>query len=344
MIDDADTRLNLLLDLRRFREAETLARECLASHPDWAAWHAQLARALFGQKRNEEALAAARTAAGLAPENPWVLANLAWLLSQFDRPSEALEVLQDVLRVDPGYSWGHELLAVANAMLGRKSEWLAAAHKAVELAPEDESAWIQFGWAQVGQKCYSEAIEAAETGLRLHPESAALHNLRGKCLTVQGITTRWPRRFRAFRMAHDSLREALRLNPGESAYADNLLINTVAWRRAAYRVAIWVGLLLLFGVVPAVGYLVIGYSAVGAALLLAVVVCPLWKVLYNPLDHGLAFTRLRWLGLPDVPMTPENRARGRREWLKWAGSIALGLVLVLMLPLWIAVVLLTTPR
>src|SRR5207245_2003220 len=146
-------------------------------------------------------LGSGRTAAGLAPESPWTLSILAWLLNQAGRPGEALEVLQDVLRLDPHYSWGHELLAITYEKLGRGRERLAAARKAVELAPENESPWVQLGWALYAGKQYADALTAADTGLRLHPDSAPLHNLRGSCLTAQGEVTRWPRRFRAFRSA-----------------------------------------------------------------------------------------------------------------------------------------------
>lgn len=345
MIADAYSRLDLLLGLRRLREAEALARECLAVEPDAASWHAQLARALVGQGQTADAVEAARTAAGLAPYSPWVLAILAWLLNQAGRSNEALEVLQDVLRLDPRYSWGHELLAVTYDELGRRKERLAAARKAVELAPEEESPWVQLGWAHYAGQRYTEALAAADTGLRLHPDSAPLHNLRGSCLTAQGEAALWPRRrFRAFRSAHDSLREALRLDPGEPAYANNLLANTAAWRRAAYRWGSVTGLILLTIAGFVVSYLFAHPLGVIILLVLLVAVTFFHGVLFNPPDYGLAFTPLGWLGLPDVPMTPADRARGRREWLKWAGSIALGLLLVLMLQLWVAVALWTTPR
>jgi tetratricopeptide (TPR) repeat protein len=328
MTGDAHTRLDLLLGLRRFREAEKLARECLAAEPDCSGWHSQLARALAGRGRTEEALETARTAAGLAPENPWTLSILAWLLNQAGRPGEALEVLRTVLRLDPHYSWGHELLAIAYEQLGRGKERLMAARKAVELAPEDESPWVQFGWALYANKQYGEALQAADTGLRLHPDSAPLHNLRGSCLMAQGEATRRPRRFRVFRMAHDSLLEAVRLDPGEPAYARNLLANTAAWRRVAYRWGVAVGLVVLFVGGYAIGYLFVGHLAMLVAVGLAVLALLLREPLLNPPDYGLAMLPLGWAGLPDVPMTSEDRSQGRWDWLRWVGGIFLGLLLL----------------
>jgi tetratricopeptide (TPR) repeat protein len=317
MTPDASARLDLLLGLRRFREAEALARECLAAEPDRADRHVQLARALAGQDRAAEALESARSAAAREPDNPWVLANLAWVLTQepIKRPGEALDVLQHALRVDPNYSWAYELVALASLMLGRQDEQLAAARKAVELAPEKESSWVQLGWAQAKQNRYREAIEAAETGLRLHPESAALHHLRGRCLTFQGILTRRPRRFRAFRMAHESLREAVRLDPGVLTPTDSLLLNAVAWRRAAYRA----GLAVTLGVL-AVGGCVIGYRMIGPPALLAVALWGLFvyrlrKPLFKPPTYGLSLLPLGWAGFPDVPLAARPRTPGRRGWL-----------------------------
>jgi tetratricopeptide (TPR) repeat protein len=324
---DAHARIDLLLGLRRFREAEALARECLAAEPESAFWHAQLARALFDLKRNEDAVAAARRAAALEPDNPWALANLGWLLIEIDRAGEALDVLHDALRVDPRCAWGYELLAAANARLHREEQEMAAARRAVELAPEDEFALIQLGWAQFGQRRFREAVATAEAGLRLHPESAILHNLIGTSLAYQADSSLSPRCVRAFRRAHGHLREALRLDPGESLYAENLLCNALAWRRAVYRLGLVTGLGVFAVVGYGVGYRFIGHTALAIVALLLLLAVQSREVLFRPPDYGLAVLPLGWAGLPGVPLSPEERSQGRGDTLRWAGTVLLGLAM-----------------
>jgi tetratricopeptide (TPR) repeat protein len=311
MTGDTYLRLDLLLSLRRFREAEKLARECLAGEPDSDKWHAQLARALVGQERIAEALDAGRTAAGLAPGNPQVLALLAWVLIHADRPGDALEVLRDVLRLNPLYPWGHQLLASAYAQVGRSAEQLAAARRAVALAPEGESSWIQLGWALYAGNQFEEAIQAADSGLRLRPDSAHLHNLRGACLTDLAYKTWRPRRFQTFREAHHSLREALRLDPGDPDNAANLIRNAVEWRLAVYRVVVWAGLGLLCAVGVAVGYPLVGDEAFAVPILIGSIAFILRGPLFTPPGYGLLVLPLERLGIPDVPMTPKDRVWGR---------------------------------
>jgi tetratricopeptide (TPR) repeat protein len=325
MVTDAPARLDLLLGLRRFREAEALARECLAAEPESATGHVQLARALVGQDRAAEALESARAAAALSPDNPWALAALAWVLNLSDRPGEAIEVLNDVLRLAPHYSWGHELLAAAYAQLGRSGDRLAAARKAVELAPEDESSWVHLSWALHAVRQYQEAIGAADAGLRHHAESAPLHHLRGSCLLAQAESARslWP--FRLFRMAHVSLKEALRLNPGNAVYANDVLVNVVTWRQVAYRMGLEAGLIILFVAGYPLGYLFVGHLMFVILLLAAVAVYVLRDSLFHLPDYGMALLPLGWAGLPNIPMTPEDRVLARTDWWKWLWNFAVNL-------------------
>jgi tetratricopeptide (TPR) repeat protein len=332
MTPDAHARLDLLLGLRRFREAEALARECLAAEPQGATWHAQLARALGGQDRLQEAAAAAQMAAGLVPDNAWVLSVLAWTLIRTDRTADALAVLREVLRLDPSFTWGHELLAAACACLGRSDEWLAAARRALELDPTEESPRLQLGWALFAHKQFSDALAVADEGLRLQPGSDGLLNLRGMCLAeLAGRSWKFSR-YRQFREGHDCLREALRIDPSDAAHVNNYYLVSVSWRRSVYRTWVLTSVLVLVVGGGIVGHLHYGPVAWAIAFLVTIyVLLFLGRILLAFPDYGLLAFPFHWLGLPRIALSPEVKSRGREAWNNWVGSSLAVIILLALL-------------
>jgi tetratricopeptide (TPR) repeat protein len=68
------------------------------------------AMALAALDRFAEAEQAARTAVSLAPEDAGTLANLGYVLHKLNNSVEALGVLREALRLDPGMTWSREVM------------------------------------------------------------------------------------------------------------------------------------------------------------------------------------------------------------------------------------------
>lgn len=129
-----------------------LAREAIALDPEYALAHAVLARSLAIISLNfewpnltearpevigyrEEAVAEARLAARLAPDDPKVLAFQAITLLWTGNPEEALPVVERVTKISPSYAEG--LVYYADILLhnGRSREAIPIFDKAISLTP-----------------------------------------------------------------------------------------------------------------------------------------------------------------------------------------------------------------
>src|SRR5687768_12272183 len=102
-MSDANDRLNLLLSLNRYADAEREAREALGRDPDWANGYTHLARALAGLGRLADAELAARTGVGKDPQDAWAHAVHAWVLNRLGRWADARSAVREALRLWPGY-------------------------------------------------------------------------------------------------------------------------------------------------------------------------------------------------------------------------------------------------
>lgn len=129
-----------------------LAREAIAIDPEYALAHAVLARSLAIISLNfewpnlaevrpnvigyrEEAIAAARLAARLAPDDPKVLAFQAITLLWTGNPEEALPIAERVTKISPSYAEG--LVYYADILLhnGHSREAIPIFDKAIGLTP-----------------------------------------------------------------------------------------------------------------------------------------------------------------------------------------------------------------
>jgi Flp pilus assembly protein TadD len=66
--------------------------------------------ALAALDRFGDAEQASRTAVSLAPEDAGTLANLGYILHKLNKSAEALGVLREALRLDPGMTWSREVM------------------------------------------------------------------------------------------------------------------------------------------------------------------------------------------------------------------------------------------
>jgi tetratricopeptide (TPR) repeat protein len=134
----------------------------------------------------------------------------------------------------PLHGFGWKLLAHDLGLLGRHSEALSTARKAVELIPNDPELHVNLGKALQDQRRLPEAEASYRRALELEPGSAFAHNNLGSVFVDQGKADEAEACFRRaldlkpdFETAHTNLGNALR-NQGRFAEAEASFREAVA--------------------------------------------------------------------------------------------------------------------
>jgi tetratricopeptide (TPR) repeat protein len=209
----------IALQRGQLAKAERLLKQAIEINPLLAEPNCNLAFALSGLGRFEEALASCDRALAINPDHLLTLNNRGNILLQLKRPEEALITLDRALSIQPNldalcnrgnalaslrrYSEAVEdynrfLLAIpddgpvltnrGNALwaLDRKSEALADYTKAVRVSPNDRAALIPYGNALLHFRRAEEALESFNRVLQNAPDDAEALNHRGKALHYLG--------------------------------------------------------------------------------------------------------------------------------------------------------------
>ncbi|WP_243338704.1 tetratricopeptide repeat protein [Anaeromyxobacter soli] len=199
LLDHADA----LLSVGRHAEAERLARDALGAAPESERGHGLLARALGGQGRFDEGVAAVEAGLSLHPTSEWLHRVRALALWQAGRHEAALAAAGAALRLDPRSPGGHHVRSMALLALRRIREARAAAEEAVMLAPE-----VHEYRAHLGDTWLKESPATAEAhyraSLTLDPERPLTLNNLGVALM----------KLRRLDEAAQAFKAALAIDPG----------------------------------------------------------------------------------------------------------------------------------
>ena len=139
-----------------------------ASHGDWP-----------------RVIPAAREALAADPDDPIAHALLALGLSHLEQGKGAVEAGQRAVALAPDASFTHYALGWALLERGDASAAERAAREALRLDP-DGHGYALLAQVHVRQKRWTDALEAAESGLHLEPEHPGCANLRALALGVLG--------------------------------------------------------------------------------------------------------------------------------------------------------------
>lgn len=169
-------RMEALLSIGRYADAEVSIRSELALAPDSAELHHLLARALVCQDRAPAALEHARIAAALEPESPDILHLYAGTLAEVGDGQQAYAVAVRAVRLAPDEWRSH--VAVAHALTFgvrglpalRAAE--TAAHRAVTLAPTEPDTHVLYGIVRWRLDDFTVAEEAFRNALAIDPQHA----------------------------------------------------------------------------------------------------------------------------------------------------------------------------
>jgi tetratricopeptide (TPR) repeat protein len=175
------------LQLGRFREAESLAREAIALQPKFAPAHAALGDALLRQGASHlaEAEAAYSRAVSLGEPTGTAQYGLARVLQRLNRPVEAEQHLRLARRLRPADSQVYFALAQTLRSQGKEADakvaerefrrWEAFNSQAaqlndrVALHPDDAAAWFALARLHGKMELWAEARRFALAGLRRAP-------------------------------------------------------------------------------------------------------------------------------------------------------------------------------
>jgi len=165
--------VHLLLDQKRYADAQPLVEAALRGNPDDPALNAQLAAILNAEGKTADGLAVLEKLHKLEPENPSVTAMLADAALQGGQLDEADALNQQLLAASPA---DPALLDARGRILIRRqhyTEAIAAFRKAVAAAPDDADAWsgIAFAASEVHQ--YQEELKALAMRAKFAPENPA---------------------------------------------------------------------------------------------------------------------------------------------------------------------------
>lgn len=204
-----------ILTLRRnaaYRTPVSLWTDTIAWQPGNSRAHSLLGLALEKAGRLEEALAAAREAARLAPAEAEMHYNLGCVLLKIGRPAEAAGSLREALRLKPAYAEAHCNLGAALLAQRQGREALAHFQTALQLRPAYADAHYNLGnlYAQTGRLAL--AIPCYEAALRLEPARTDAHFNLGQTLLLSGRPS----------AAIPHFETVLRLTPGDADAARNL--------------------------------------------------------------------------------------------------------------------------
>ncbi len=278
----------LLLQTRRYKDAESALRQALAAAPNDADAHALLALALYYQDRNEEALRESRTAIGLAPDSDYGHYVRALILLDQGRADDALRSIREAMRLDPNSATYH---AVVSRIHMRKREWkhaLEAADAGLRCDPEHVTCLNLQATALVrmGRKVEAEAPLAA--ALARAPENALTHANHGWALLHADKV----------KEAFAAFREALRLDPTLS-WARECIVEALKARNFVYRLLLryflWMSRLTEDEQWGVIGI----FHGIRVALRVAArAFPPLWLVVFPVLLLFRLFAFLTWVARP----------------------------------------------
>ncbi len=169
-----------------WRDSEALWTHTLGCTSQNALAHYNLALALTGSRRIEEATAHFQTTLEIDPDNADAHNNLGFALLGRGRTDEAMAHFQQALTIRPDYAQAHYNLGLALAGRGRFDEAIAHYQEALEIEPNDADAHNNLGLALAGRGQIDEAMAQYHEALKIRPDFAEAHINLGLALAGRG--------------------------------------------------------------------------------------------------------------------------------------------------------------
>ncbi|WP_196223180.1 adenylate/guanylate cyclase domain-containing protein [Roseibium sp. RKSG952] len=183
-----------------YEDSEVILKRAIALDPEYAQAHAYLAwRMIFWigdglsrdvKKDREFALTESRRAVTLDPDDAFALAIRGHVIAFLDRrPSEASDLLEQALHMDPNSSLAWALSSLSHAYCGRGNEARQRLQNVWQLTPFDPMNfffWIAAGIAEFVEGRFDEAVFWLRKSQRANPRFVACKRILAAALAQNG--------------------------------------------------------------------------------------------------------------------------------------------------------------
>ncbi|MEZ4680723.1 MAG: hypothetical protein R2932_41575 [Caldilineaceae bacterium] len=158
--------------------AESAFIEAIAADPSYLPAHIGLTNVyLYWPQYWQQALTSAEQAIALAPEDPEVLAYLAWAQQGAHHFDDAWATVLKAVELGPESALAHAAAADVLSSVYQMDDAYDHGHQAVELDPDLAEAWVTLGSVAFALNYWDEAGNAYETAVDLEPDFFAWHLL-----------------------------------------------------------------------------------------------------------------------------------------------------------------------
>jgi len=166
--------------------AHDSARRALALDPQLTHARVSLARIQVSRGERDEARGELETLRRLDPANAEVVAGLAEIASLDGRAQDAVDLLEEAIRLQPGSWLLHSELGIAHSRLGDLSAAEAAFLESIAQVPDNAYARRNLAGIYHFQGRYAEAVSELQASISIRPTSVAYSNL-GTIYYFQGL-------------------------------------------------------------------------------------------------------------------------------------------------------------
>jgi tetratricopeptide (TPR) repeat protein len=238
-VNETHQKLDLLLSLRKYREALKLAQEAVGREPGWANGYTHMARAYVGLRNLDAALAAAREGVKRDPHDAWGYMVVAFVWRRGGAAGNALVAAVEAVRINPDLAATHATHADALNGSGKYAEALAAAETGLRLEPENPQLLLHRANALCGVGRLDDAEACLRDARQLHPSNDDIHAFLGRLALTRATGVVDPdERARLLSEAEASYRAALRIDPMQPVYRNGLTM-VLRWKRWGTGIILW---------------------------------------------------------------------------------------------------------
>ena len=175
------------LNSGQLAQAESLANDLIAKHPNVFILHHVLALSLDGQQKFAEAVTSYQNALKLQPEkfnqsSPDLQFNLGIALTQLNQLDEAAHAYQQAIRMQPGFFEAYGNLGTILQRQGKLEEAIASYQKGLAINPQDARGHFNCGTALRDKGDLVAAIDCYKKAIQLFPNYTDAYNNLGETL------------------------------------------------------------------------------------------------------------------------------------------------------------------
>jgi tetratricopeptide (TPR) repeat protein len=234
MIANTSDRARLLMEQRRYREAEKELQKSLTIDPNNSDTLALLSICKSEDKKFEEAEKLIQTAISIDPSNPFLIYVFSKLLYDQDKLSDAEKNIREAILLNP---FSADFFGLLSAIYLQRKEWergLEYANKGLEISPDHLSCLNLRSTALIKLDRKEDSYNTIHEALHYDPQNAFTHANLGWGLLEKGD----------HKKSLDHFKKALQIDP-QLEFAKAGLVEALKARYFIYRIflkyAFWIG-------------------------------------------------------------------------------------------------------